>query len=128
MNPAATLAGTGEVLLSLLNPFTPLIQLPCNCIVELRDLAVPEEIGLAVLECTCGATFSEEDLYRWARGDGSLIPTTLTQKPPNPLFRFGKTVIEFLGRCDCGVPIVRENGGKEFHLNVPSDAVELLWN
>ena len=102
-----------------------LLPLPCGCVAELGALVTAR--GHLAAGCPwCSAVFSASDLRAWHAGGCSSI--VAIEGGPRPLIRFGLTVLEHVGHCGCGAPMVRECGGVVFHLAVPVEMVVELRN
>ena len=95
-----------------------LVPLPCGCVVENED--PPNRYG-DVVECQwCGATFDFGDLREWFCGAAE---SWFWVGEYRPILRFGSSLLEVTGRCECGGAIVRECGERRVPFHFPASAI-----
>jgi hypothetical protein len=104
-------------------PHFDFYPLPCGCVSDIGEIILSGDI----VGCPwCDATFSEEAYNLWLRSDASPIVEQRMAPIPKTLIKASDRVLEVVGWHGCGAPLVRELGGKTFHLAVPPGDVETL--
>jgi len=105
-----------------------LVPLPCGCCSDVGEIYVWAPEHEEMLERPwCDTTFARDDFKEWLSSEFS--PSLLIQHPPRNLLRYAGKVLEAMGWCDCNEPLVREPGGKKFHLDeLPKSRPEIVRN
>lgn len=101
-----------------------LIQLPCDCVVDVGAIIVDPK-HRDILECPwCSSTFDGAELCDWY---GEAQRAAILR--PKPLISCGNLLFEVVAECDCGAPLVRPRGmvkAKPACLKVPAQFVQVL--
>jgi hypothetical protein len=103
-------------------PRVLIAALPCGCLADAESIFEwPLSDGI-IVECPwCGVTFRHDEYLQWDNN----APFQVHQPKPSPLL-CGGLLLEPVGECHCGAPMVRRDGSKPFHLNVPMSEIEIL--
>lgn len=104
--------------------------MPCGCVVDIAaetfarfkvlDPYLNNDTQEFITECPwCLSTFGYHDLFTWFEGN---LRAPVQLPGPSKMLLLDDYLLESVGRCECGAPIVRRYGSREpLHCDVPSD-------